>query len=475
MKKLFVFFLMFCILFSAAAACAEEDPATAEWIRNVEPVKMSVLDYYGFTLPIYDNNGKIQQHTRDSLPQIEGYASTKNARIDLYYYLYQNDEYYEVPEYARALQQESVAKYQKSFADVQTQEFEIEGHPALAIIGVVRDKEHADDWHGFVNFARNNITGTMYVIIHTNNENAPILTMDNLIRFAQEIRYDPSKAPSTMEDGTFTVTADSEALTAGKKVQMTAAFDKPDLVNKSAKNDGVTWSVIDPETGEAPAGYKMDAKKGVLTAPKDVAAITKVRVVGDSSTYHTTASCDVTVIPAAQSIATDPAELFFYTGTDAPETVKAVLTPDTVPTIGILWALQKEGIVELTPGEDGTATLKPLTAGKVNVNVSEPGGKKATLKVSVVAPVEEVELSLKGKTGPGGTVTVSAALQPKDAGNKNLEWALDVGADIATISEKGQVKISKTAAPGTVITVTCKALGAAVPVEKTIQIEVTEK
>ena len=69
-------------------------------------------------------------------------------------------------------------------------------------------------------------------------------------------------------------------------------------------------------------------------------------------------------------------------------------------------------------------------------------------------------------------MTVSAALEPKKAGSKNLEWSLDVDESVATVNAKGQVKIAKEAAAGTVITVTCKALGAPEPVIGTLQITV---
>ena len=122
--------------------------------------------------------------------------------------------------------------------------------------------------------------------------------------------------------------------------------------------------------------------------------------------------------------------------------------------------------------EDGTVTIKPLAAGKVNITVKEPGGKNAKLTVSTVDPVEAVELAAKGGAKAGGTVTIAATLAPKTAGNKNLEWSLDVGEDIATIDAKGKVKISKEAASGTKITVTCKALGAPEPIVSTIEIEI---
>ena len=94
--------------------------------------------------------------------------------------------------------------------------------------------------------------------------------------------------------------------------------------------------------------------------------------------------------------------------------------------------------------------------------------------MSILIPVETVELALKGTARPGGTVTCSAALQPRNAGNKNLEWSLDVGEEIAAVSARGQVKISRDAPAGTTITVTCKALGAPAPVISTIRIEVGE-
>ena len=199
----------------------------------------------------------------------------------------------------------------------------------------------------------------------------------------------------------------------------------------------------------------------------------EVRV--SSPIFHTSAAYAVTVIPAAAKVSANPAEVFFYTDTNAQETVQAVLEPDTVPPVGITWKLKKEGIVELTPGENGTAVLKPLAAGKTAVTVSEPGGKNATVNVTVTDAVTAVELTAKGKSTPGGAVTVAAVLQPKTAGNKQLKWSLDVGEDIATVNEKGQVKISRTAPAGTVFHVTCTALGAPEPVSATVEITVAGK
>jgi hypothetical protein len=148
------------------------------------------------------------------------------------------------------------------------------------------------------------------------------------------------------------------------------------------------------------------------------------------------------------------------------------MEPATVPAVGLTWSAGKKEIVEITAADDGTAEIRPLKAGKVTVTVKAPGGKSAKLNVNTVEPVTGLELAVKGAAKPGKTVTVSAALEPKNAGNKALEWSVDVGEDVAAITQKGQVKIAKTAEAGTVITVTCRALGAPEPIEKTIEITV---
>jgi len=64
-------------------------------------------------------------------------------------------------------------------------------------------------------------------------------------------------------------------------------------------------------------------------------------------------------------------------------------------------------------------------------------------------------------------------ITPASAGNKTLEWSLDVDDSIATINDKGQVKIKKDVPAGTKITVTCKAIGAPESIVRTLEI-VTE-
>ena len=390
--------------------------------------------------------------------------------------------YNQLPEFVEngELAREYYSGFNLSGIDVEEDvSYEKDGHPVRLIVCNVNTEEGGHFSLGFLLLARNNriLRGRLFSIPQngTDWESLPKVTMDDMKILADQVVYDVSKASVTVEDAAITITAKDggTTVTGGKKLQLSAAFANPDRVNKKAKNDTLTWTVIDPATGEVPEGITID-KKGVLSADKKLAEVKEVEVRAESPIFHVSSGYRVSAVPAVSKITTDPAEIFLYTGTNTPVTVKTILEPDTVPLKGITWKAAKEGTVEIVPGDDGTAEIRPLAAGKVNISVTEPGGRKATLKANVADPVTGIELTVIGKQIPGGTVTVKETLEPKSAGNKAVEWSLEVGEDIATIS-KGKVKIAKTAPAGTVITVTCTATGAPEPVVKTVQIEVEGK
>lgn len=302
------------------------------------------------------------------------------------------------------------------------------------------------------------------------------ITLDYLEKVASHIHYDEARAYFTYNDVRLTVETDRHAApvaVSGKNLQMKASFGNPDKVNKKEKNDEILWSITDAEGLETTAASVTN--KGLVTAAKNLEEPVTLTVTATSGYFGVKETMEIMVIPAAAKIETDPVEINLYEGSDRAETVRAAVTPGTIPLNLLRWTMAKEGFAEMTAGEDGTASFKALKAGKTTVTVTEPGGRKATLRVNVLLPVEDVELQVTGKQVPGGTVAVKATVAPKNAGKKDLEWSLDVGEDIATINNKGQVKIAKTAPAGTVITVTCKALGAPEPVVKTVTFEVAEK
>lgn len=260
-------------------------------------------------------------------------------------------------------------------------------------------------------------------------------------------------------------------VSAGKTLQLIAAFDHPELINKKEQNDAVIWSAVNAETGGIVPAVTISAD-GQLKADKNLEETVQLLVTCESAVFGTQATAVATAMPLVKKVLVEPAELFFYVGTDEPQTVKAILEPASVPPVGLTWTPAKKDVVEIAEMEDGVVSIKALGAGKTTVAVKEPGGKNAKLTVNVVTPVEAVELTVKGKVKAGGKVNIMPALSPKNAGNKAVQWSLDVGEDIAAINEKGQLTISKNAPSGTRITVTCTAEGAPIPVTASVVIEV---
>ena len=436
--------------------------------KKIDSIEM----YEGFSVPVMSTEsgeyGSRQSHDNryisgsasDSAPYMIYLAST----------VYDEDEFMEKPE-------DAIRVYNsinlEGITVAESQEFEENGVPCKAWIGTV---DSNGELIGILRMGRNNRLAEIVLYSYAGTGDpagVPKITMNDMETLAELIGYDPSKASITVEDGAITVAPKKEGATliGGKKMAFAATFANKDKVNKKAKNDKITWSVVEKGTDAAPEFITID-KAGNLSAGAKLAEVKEVEVRASSDIFHTMGTYAVTVIPATKKITFDPAELNFYVGTDDPQTARAIMEPATVPPTGLTWTPSKKNAVEIVPGEDGTAVITPLAAGKITVTVKEPGGKSGVLKINILQPVTGLTLTQKGKTKPGSAVTITAGLEPKTAGNKTLEWSVNVDESVATISQKGQLKIAKTAESGTVITVTCKALGAPEAITATIDVTV---
>ena len=370
------------------------------------------------------------------------------------------------------------------FLDLMQEEtVELEGHPALlCLFRMVEDDDYCAGILGSVLYARND-TVVLVSFISFSGEDG--VSMDDLRAVARLIRYDGNNVEMTAGDGEFTIRAEdgNPVAYAGKSKALIADFACPDQVDRKiatisddprvTRQDYIRWSVLDAETKEPVSGISVN-DHGVVMADKHLGDVRMVEVTAESTIFHTKTAMSLTVIPAVSGISADRDELYLYAGTDASETICVRLEPETVPPVGIVWKAWKSGIVDISAGDDGTAVIRPVAPGKTAVILTEPGGKSAHLNVSVVVPVEQVELTLTGRPFPGGRLAVNPTLIPKNAGRKELEWSLNVDESIASVSKKGLVTISRDAVAGTKIVVTCKALGAPEPVVSTIGFEVGE-
>ena len=471
MKKLL------CILLCAAMTAACLPAALAETGTEVpagtvfDGLEFSETESDGFLIPTPEGSG--WSHSRggkDPTQVLQCEGPSPKGKMQVYANIYDSESpfrYAEDPVTAEAEIRDDFAKAAKGQKDVEEEFIDLDGHP----VGLMTyDMNGA--FGGRIAYVRN----TRYLMITAyvfSKDPEKRITLDDMKALALRIGYDETRAPFTAAKATFTVKSKdgTERITAGKSLQMEAVFDDRENISKKLKNDTVNWAVVNAATGEEDPAATI-TPQGQLKVDRSLGAPVELEVKGTSAVYGTEAACRIFATPVITGVNVEPAELFFYVGTDEPQTVKAAPVPDTVPPEGITWTPAKEGTVEITPLEDGAVSIRPLAAGKATITVAEPSGKSAKLSVSVVPPVETVELTVKGSAKAGGTVTVSAALEPKDAGNKAVEWSLDVGEDVATITAKGQVKISKDAPAGTIITVTCTALGAPEPVTATAEIEV---
>ena len=420
----------------------------------------------------------------------EGMQSGSNARYPVFsvstdenapYQLVLDHSVMRLPEFA---EEEAVAArvyddYDLSGMEVFDQKnILIDGHSARLITAkAVGEDGVFEGYGGILLYARNDriLRSRLLVLPREGTDEAvlPAVTLEDLESVAAALDYDPAGAPLTVADGMLTVAAadGADSLTSGKKLQFSAAFASPDKVNRKEKNDTIEWSVTDPLTGETPEGVSISSK-GLLAAAKGLDQVLTVQVKASSPVFHTEAVRSVTLLPAVTGISVIPSELTFYVGTDTAQTLTASLEPASAPLRTLTWKPARKDVVEVVPTGDSTAAVTPVAKGKTTVIVSEPGGKQASVPVSVVVPVESLELSARGKPIPGGTVTLNARILPKDAGSKALEWSLDVDDTVASIGPGGQLKIKKTAPEGTVITVTCTASGAPEPVTASIAVEV---
>lgn len=433
----------------------------------------------GFTVPVLTEESGFDLNRVASYAMISRYQdeSTGN-RITLKYQIVSSSEFMEDTAVANGLY-DTGRNILMDHENYQEETVDIDGHPALLARADFRSSE-GDYSNGYLFYVRNNM---MLRIVMGSDiaggaslEQVPGVSISDMRYLAERIKYDPSQASITVADGEISISTKNSdtVLTAGKRLAFTAAFANPDKVNQKAGNNDIIWSVVEAESGETPEGLKMDAQ-GNLSADKSLTEVRKVKVTASSPIFHTQGEYDLTVMPVVKGVTVDPGELKFFDGESREEIVRAMLSPETVPAIGLVWQAKPAGIVELETNEDGTVSVKPLKAGKATLTVKESGGKSAKLTVNVLVPVEAVELQAKGTAKSGGTVTCTAKLTPKNAGDKSVEWSINVGDDVATINEKGKLTISKTAEAGTVITVTCKATGAPEPVVSTMEITIQEK
>jgi len=354
------------------------------------------------------------------------------------------------------------------------EDFMIDGHPARITLLEYGDAPRIS-YIGEICYVRNNTALTVYLktIPGRNTASAPPkVTTADMRLIARSIRYDETRTEVVQEDGTFEIQCREEQteIRAGARLNYTAKFDSA-LVKNDPGKTAVTWSVVEAATGEVPPEVSI-SEKGQLTTARVIDRVLNLKVIAESRTFHTRAEASLTVIPALIRMDADPKDVHLYLHENESASVRIIMTPEAVPPVGLTWTCGKKNFADITPLDDGTAEIKPLSAGKASVTVTEPGGRNTQFWVTIEIPVESLELSVRGTVKAGGMLQIYASILPKNAGNKRVEWSVDAAEETARITPQGVLKVEKGTASGTKIRVTCTAAGAPKPITETITITV---
>lgn len=220
---------------------------------------------------------------------------------------------------------------------------------------------------------------------------------------------------------------ESMKLGIGDSIELKVTFEPEDATNKEIKwtfspeNDNIT--LTPGEDGKCTITAKADCEE---------AEITVTAISGEDETF--TAECKVSVVApvAVTAVSLDKSELKLKDGDTA--TLTATITPDDATNKILDWTVNKEGIIKLTPAEDGSSCLvETLDASKVEtvtvtVKSTDGSNKTATCEVTVEpVKVEGVSLNRTTLTVILGeeAQTLTATVKPDNATDKTVTWKAD--------------------------------------------------
>ena len=220
---------------------------------------------------------------------------------------------------------------------------------------------------------------------------------------------------------------ESMKLGIGDSIELKVTFEPEDATNKEIK-----WT-FSPENDKITLTPGEDGKC-TITAKADCeeAEITVTAISGEDETF--TAECKVSVVApvAVTAVSLDKSELKLKDGDTA--TLTATITPDDATNKILDWTVNKEGIIKLTPAEDGSSCLvETLDASKVEtvtvtVKSTDGSNKTATCTVTVKpVKVEGVSLNRTTLTVILGeeAQTLTATVKPDNATDKTVTWKAD--------------------------------------------------
>ena len=194
------------------------------------------------------------------------------------------------------------------------------------------------------------------------------------------------------------------------------------VMPKNANNTRVTWESTDTSIAKV-------NNDGQITGVKAGSCQVICRARGDESV---TAVVDVTVHQLVTRIT--PAEKTVSIDVHGTGVVRWTVGPEDVTDPTVTLSSSKTSVA--TVDQDGTVHALKGGEATITIKANDEGGKKATVRVIVIQPVEGVYMETEtAMADVDGTVRLTAKVIPEEATNKNMIWA-SMDESIATVSGK---------------------------------------
>ena len=148
------------------------------------------------------------------------------------------------------------------------------------------------------------------------------------------------------------------------------------------------------------------------------------------------ASCPVTVTTPVESITLNKTNLTLNKGES--ETLVATVVPTDATETTVTWGTSNPYMVSV----DLNGKVTAVGGGSATIT-AKAGGKVASCIVTVIVPVESIELNRTTVTlGEGESVTLKATVNPKDATDKSVTWSSSEES-IVTVDQNGKINAIK--------------------------------
>ena len=167
------------------------------------------------------------------------------------------------------------------------------------------------------------------------------------------------------------------------------------------------------------------------------------------------ANCEVTVVlEGVSGVELNKDELTLLVGEE--ETLEATVSSEYADNKAVIWSSDDDDVATV----DQKGKVTGVGPGTTTITVTtEEGEEEATCEVTVIQPVESVELNeTEVEIEIGETVTLTATVYPLDATNQNVRWTISSAGNsnnvnVAFDKETGELTVTCVGYNTTVITV----------------------